>query len=720
MALSDPALGELADRFGISTQFYDWKGRHTQVGEQTVIAILAEFGVDASTPERARAAAQRVRDDHWRRIVQPCVVLRAGQEGRVDVHVPAGAPVSLRIVGEDGNDHLPWQVDNWNPDRPIDGRMIGEATFGIPGNLPLGYHELIVTIGTQSGTHDADGSAADGGIHTTATSTIIVTPNRVGLPRRMGASRVWGYAAQLYSVRSHHSWGLGDLTDLADLCTWSASQGAGYLLTNPLHAAEVAGRMEPSPYLPSSRLFVNPIFIRPELIAEYHDLDQYDASLIESLRTTTLDDDPQALLDRDRTWQAKSQALELIHRVDMSASRRMAFTAFRVARGRRLEDFATWCLLSELHGSDWHDWPAELHDPHGAAVARVRREHADRIDFHMWLQWIADQQLSTAQSSGTDAGMPVGLICDLAVGVNGSGADAWMLNGLFAREMNVGAPPDPFNQAGQDWGQPPMRPDVLEQMAYAPLREMVSSALRHAGGVRIDHIMGLFRLWWVPRGLGPRHGAYVRYNHEAMVGVVALEAYRAGALVIGEDLGTVEPWVRDHLASRGILGTSIMWFETGPDGRPRQPQQWREHAMSSVTSHDLPPTSSYLRGDHVELRDRLGLLTESVDEERENARRERETWLASLRQQGVLEADEDDPEQVTLAMHTLLTRTPSKVINATLTDAVGDPRTQNLPGTEDEYPNWRVPLSGPDGEPVYLEDLYSSDRVVRMAKVLRG
>ena len=716
MALSDPALGELADRFGISTQFYDWKGRHTQVGEQTVIAILAEFGVDASTPERARAAAQRVRDDHWRRIVQPCVVLRAGQEGRVDVHVPAGAPVSLRIVGEDGNDHLPWQVDNWNPDRPIDGRMIGEATFGIPGNLPLGYHELIVTIGT----HDADGSAADGGIHATATSTIIVTPNRVGLPRRMGASRVWGYAAQLYSVRSHHSWGLGDLTDLADLCTWSASQGAGYLLTNPLHAAEVAGRMEPSPYLPSSRLFVNPIYIRPELIAEYHDLDQYDASLIESLRTTTLDDDPQALLDRDRTWQAKSQALELIHRVDMSASRRMAFTAFRVARGRRLEDFATWCLLSELHGSDWHDWPAELHDPHGAAVARVRREHADRIDFHMWLQWIADQQLSTAQSSGTDAGMPVGLICDLAVGVNGSGADAWMLNGLFAREMNVGAPPDPFNQAGQDWGQPPMRPDVLEQMAYAPLREMVSNALRHAGGVRIDHIMGLFRLWWVPRGLGPRHGAYVRYNHEAMVGVVALEAYRAGALVIGEDLGTVEPWVRDHLASRGILGTSIMWFETGPDGRPKQPQQWREHAMSSVTSHDLPPTSSYLRGDHVELRDRLGLLTESVDEERENARRERETWLASLRQQGVLEADEDDPEQVTLAMHTLLTRTPSKVINATLTDAVGDPRTQNLPGTEDEYPNWRVPLSGPDGEPVYLEDLYSSDRVARMAKVLRG
>lgn len=716
MALSDPALGELADRFGISTQFYDWKGRHTQVGEQTVIAILAEFGVDASTPERARAAVQRVRDDHWRRIVQPCVVLRAGQEGRVDVHVPAGAPVSLRIVGEDGNDHLPWQVDNWNPDRPIDGRMIGEATFGIPGNLPLGYHELIVTVGT----HDADGSAADGGIHTTATSTIIVTPNRVGLPRRMGASRVWGYAAQLYSVRSHHSWGLGDLTDLADLCTWSASQGAGYLLTNPLHAAEVTGRMEPSPYLPSSRLFVNPIYIRPELIAEYHDLDQYDASIIESLRTTTLDDDPQALLDRDRTWQAKSQALELIHRVDMSASRRMAFTAFRVARGRRLEDFATWCLLSELHGSDWHDWPAELHDPHGAAVARVRREHADRIDFHMWLQWIADQQLSTAQSSGTDAGMPVGLICDLAVGVNGSGADAWMLNGLFAREMNVGAPPDPFNQAGQDWGQPPMRPDVLEQMAYAPLREMVSNALRHAGGVRIDHIMGLFRLWWVPKGLGPRHGAYVRYNHEAMVGVVALEAYRAGALVIGEDLGTVEPWVRDHLASRGILGTSIMWFETGPDGRPRQPQQWREHAMSSVTSHDLPPTSSYLRGDHVELRDRLGLLTESVDEERENARRERETWLASLRQQGVLEADEDDPEQVTLAMHTLLTRTPSKVINATLTDAVGDPRTQNLPGTEDEYPNWRVPLSGPDGEPVYLEDLYSSDRVARMAKVLRG
>ena len=352
--------------------------------------------------------------------------------------------------------------------------------------------------------------------------------------------------------------------------------------------------------------------------------------------------------------------------------------------------------------------------PSSRAVSEFVRAYEERVDFFMWLQWIADQQLSAAQSAGRDAGMSLGLVCDMAVGVSSAGADALMLGELFADGVSVGSPPDAFNQAGQEWGQPP----ILADLAYQPFRDMVRAALRHAGGIRIDHILGLFRLWWVPAGLGPRMGTYVRYDHEAMVGIVALEAYRAGALVVGEDLGTVEPWVRAYLRERGIMGTSVLWFENGEDGNPLAPEQWREYAMSSVTTHDLPPTTGYLAGDHVEVRNELGLLTESLDHERGKAARQTATWIAILREWGVLVGDSPCEEDIVLAMHRMLACPPSKVLSATLTDAVGDRRTQNLPGTANEYPNWRVPLSHPDGSPMWLEEVFIDERAARLSQVM--
>jgi 4-alpha-glucanotransferase len=294
------------------------------------------------------------------------------------------------------------------------------------------------------------------------------------------------------------------------------------------------------------------------------------------------------------------------------------------------------------------------------------------------------------------------------------------LQDVLALGVTAGAPPDEFNQLGQDWSQPPWRPDALADQAYEPFRSLVNAAFRHAGGVRIDHIIGLFRLWWIPNGSPPTKGTYVHYDHEAMIGIVALEAHRAGAVVVGEDLGTVEPWVRDYLGERGVFGTSILWFESNRDdgGGPLPAERWREYCLSAVTTHDLPPTPGYLAGEHVRLRDRLGLLTRSAADELAADRAQQAAWLDELRRVGCLGADAG-VDQITAALYRYLGRTPSRLLALSLADAVGDLRTQNQPGTTDEYPNWRVPLRGPDGRKLLLEDVFTDCRAAVLSEVMR-
>jgi 4-alpha-glucanotransferase len=353
-------------------------------------------------------------------------------------------------------------------------------------------------------------------------------------------------------------------------------------------------------------------------------------------------------------------------------------------------------------------------------VAEFVERHARAVDFHRWLQWQLDDQLAAAQSRALRTGMALGIMHDLAVGVHPEGADAWALQDVLALGVTAGAPPDEFNQLGQNWSQPPWRPDQLEELGYQPFRALIATILRHAGGVRIDHIIGLFRLWWIPEGALPTAGTYVRYNHDAMIGIVALEAQRAGAVIVGEDLGTVEPWVRHYLRERGLLGTSILWFELDRDGHggPLEAERWREFCLSSVTTHDLPPTPGYLTGEHVRLRHALGLLTRPAEHELEDDRAEQAAWMAELRRVGLLGADADE-QQVILGLYRYLGRTPSRLLALALTDAVGDKRTQNQPGTTNEYPNWRVPLTGPDGTPMLLEDVLADPRAAELADALR-
>ncbi len=699
------SLVELSRRYGVAATYDDWMGGHRGVAESTLVSVLAALGVAAATEDERQASLFAHDRDHWRRTLPPTVVTRTGRSTSFWVHVTHGDPVGGWIRLEDGTVRTGLrQLENNRAPYEVDGRSVGEATFELPADLPVGYHRLRVNAGGV----DAD-------------AALIVSPAAVKLPASLGGGRTWGLATQLYSVRSERSWGIGDLTDLTDLAVWSAAQyGAGFILVNPLHAAAPTAPMEPSPYLPTSRRFVNPMYLRVEAIPEFAYVG--DRGELRKARSVAQARAKKSkLIDRDSVWKIKRAALKAIYRVKRSAGRELAYAAYRRREGRSLDDFAIWCALAERYGNDWHRWPEELRHPAGDAVAAFAAKRADTVDFHRWLQWQLDDQLTGAQATAIQAGMSLGVMHDLAVGVDPNGADAWALQDALALGVSVGAPPDEYNQLGQDWSQPPWRPDQLIERGYEPFRALVNAVMRRAGGIRIDHIIGLFRLWWIPNGAAPTEGTYVRYDHEALIGIVALEAQRAGAVVVGEDLGTVEPWARDYLAERGLLGTSILWFELDRDGDggPLPARRWREYCLSSVTTHDLPPTAGYLAGEHVRIREELGLLTRPASEELAEDRAEQDAWLAALRAAELL-GDDPSVQEIVSALYGYLGRTPSRLLALALPDAVGDVRAQNQPGTTNEYPNWRVKLAGPDGRELLVEDVFADPRAAALATVMRA
>ncbi|GAA2597209.1 4-alpha-glucanotransferase [Streptomyces axinellae] len=790
-------LARLAAAHGVSLSYAPAPGHEVQVPEETVVSVLAALGVDATTPAAVRAALERHEWDSSR-LLPPTVVLRSGAHtgsaytgSARSGSVPAGPARTGSAHTHPAHPEPPSLSGTrreLSPRSPGPGVAPGQgAGTGRPSGRPSVTGALaalpegtVLRVVTDSGeTLDwGPGVALPPGVHTlfahapddrAAHSTFIVAPELFPAPRvRPGRTRGAGVLVQLYSLLSSRSWGMGDLADLSDLAGWAGrTLGADFIQLNPLHSAVPAAagaRMDPSPYRPSSRRFPDPVHLRIEEIPEYAYLDAHDrqraAALLTraaALRDAVLRKD--AHIERDAVWGLKRQALELVRRVPLGPGRRAAYCDFLAERGQALEDYATWCAFAELHGPDWRSWPAGLDDPRSARTALVRDEHMERVDFHCWAAWLTDGQLAAAQRGAREAGMPVGLVHDLAVGVHPSGADAWAQQEILAQGITVGAPPDAFNARGQDWGLPPWRPDALAETGYAAYREVLSGLLRHAGALRVDHVMGHSRLWWVPEGRPPTEGTYVRYDTEAMHGVLALEAHRARAAVIGEDLGTVEPGVRAQLAARRMLGTSVLWFErdyaarvrdsvpdsvrerdpahegdpapdagagTGPGaeaarGRaaPLLPERWRTDCLATATTHDLPSTAARLTGDHVELRARLGLLARPVAGERAADRAELAEWLSLFESLGLLPEGRGDEEGQIKAVYRFLARTPARMLGVWLPDAVGDRRAQNVPGTSDAYPNWRLPLADAHGRPVSLEDLVTCPRVRALFADLR-
>ncbi|WP_127782087.1 4-alpha-glucanotransferase [Rhodococcus sp. X156] len=525
---------------------------------------------------------------------------------------------------------------------------------GPAGELPLGYHRLVPAEGPER--------------------RLIVSPGRCFRPEPL---REWGMAVQVYAARARGSWGTGDLASLRTVREWAQQRGAGFLLVNPLHGVAPTLPQEDSPYLPATRRFRNPLYLRiPEVPGADDVLTPADHAAAAEL--AALD-----TLDRDAAWTLQRAVLRRI----FDAAQPQEFAQWRAEQGAPLQEWATWCLLAQQHGDDFHDWPEELHDPAGPAVAAAVAAQPDEVAFHAWLQWNLQLQLERACDGMT-------VLQDLPVGVSGGGADAWAWQGVMADGVTVGAPPDEFNGLGQDWGSPPFVPWRLRLADYEPFIQGVRATLAGAGGLRVDHVMGLFRLWWVPPGKGPTEGAYVRYPWQDMLNIVALESHRAQALVVGEDLGVVEDGVREAMADFGILSYRLLYFEEDA------PATWPVEAMSAVTTHDLPTVCGLVDG--TDMAEQQALVLGS-DEELAAARA---GMLAKL---GV--RPEMTGEQAVLQAHEKLAQAPSALLCATIDDAVLAVRRPNVPGTTTRD-NWCIPL------PVLVDDLGETASAEALAEEL--
>jgi 4-alpha-glucanotransferase len=636
-------LRRRARELGVATRYRDGLGRWHRVPDATIEAVLAAAGDTAAGPAGDATGG-------W----PPVVVASAGRAPRW--RPPAGerAVVALEGGGE----------------RPLPPRL--------PADLPAGYHRVRGRMGE---------------------SALVVAPARCHLPGWLrDGGRAWGWAVQLYAARSRASWGIGDLGDLARLAAASDRLGAAFLLLNPLHAALAA---EASPYSPSSRRFRNPLYVAVEQVPELAALGPPERARVAELAAAGRRLDQAGRIDRVAAATLKEQALRACWRAHQRLPvRRAALAAWR-ARSRGgdpaagVDGFATFCALQEELGADWRTWPAALRHPAGRQVAAWRDAHPLEVGYHAWVQWLLEEQLAAVPR------LRLGLIADLAVGFTSDGFDAWCYQDTLAPGMSIGAPPDALAPDGQDWRLPPMAPGRLRRHGYQPFAATLRAVLAHAGGIRVDHVLGLFRLFWVPEGAAPADGTYVRYPTADLLGVLALESQRAGALVIGEDLGTVPAGVRARLAARAVLSYRVAWFEPGPAAA------WPRLALAAATTHDLPTVTGFFSGADLEhLRD-IGVVPAARYRAEAAGQASRR---AELRARLAAEGLHGDP---VAALHAFLARTPSMLAVAALEDALGVAERPNVPGTTEQRPNWRLPL------PLPLEELVGDARVRALARRFR-
>ncbi len=684
------ALARLCEYHGIATSYLDiWGTRHA-VDPAHLWALLGEFGVAPGQPDETAAA-------RWAHPLPPVLAVGAGSPSfELALRLPLGTPsFAWRIEQEDGATAIgrAETSDLQELERAeFEGGTHARYRLPIAQALPPGYHRFRV-----------DGQAGD--------TLLICAPHRAyRTPALDHGGRLWGLTLQLHGLRSPRNWGIGDFTDLTAFVERAAGEGAALVGLNPLHALFPHQPEHSSPYSPSSRAHLNVLYLDIEAIPEFPACEAAQrlvgSPAFES-RLLALREAP--LIDHAGVADAKFEVLDLLYRHFRqhapNTAEPLAFAQFRADGGEALQQHALFEALQEhLHAADpqvwgWPAWPPAYRDPAGEAAAGFARQHADRIGFFAYLQWRATQQLDAVVQRCRALGMPIGLYLDLAVSVDRAGSDAWRHQQCFALGASVGAPPDEFNPNGQNWGLPPLRPDRLRASRYEAFIEVLRASMRGAGAIRIDHVMGLMRLFWIPAGGTAHRGAYVHYPIDEMLAIVALESERNQCLVIGEDLGTVADAMREAMQRFGVLSYRLMYFEQHADGSFKPPADYPHDALVAISTHDLATLAGWWAVHDLRLRRTLGLFpNEAVFEKQVLDRaQQRIHLLTAARQVADFAGDELAealggarlPASAVAAVHAFLASTPSRLMVMQLEDALGDIEQANMPGTTVGHPNWR-------------------------------
>lgn len=664
-------LDDLCARAGILPDYYDIWGTHHVVGEQTKRALLAAIGSPAE---------------------------------------PAGPLPAVVVVWSDQEVTVPYHLSDADLALSPAWRLVLESGQAREGGFAAASGEIVLPAIAEAGYHRLECHESG---RVLASTSVIVCPRT---SYQSAAGRVWGLALQLYALRSRDDWGLGDYADLIPAVDWAAETGAGLVGLNPLHALYPHNPHHCSPYSPSSRQFLNVLHIGVTDLPEYADCPEAQAQVAEPDFQAGLARLRQArLVDYAGVAELKFAVLATLYRdfrsrhLDHDTPQGRSFRAFQAEGGKELRLFALYHALQEhFHAQDpaawgWPAWPEAYRRHDTPEVSAYADGHPDRVEWHEWLQWLADRQLAAAAERCTERGMAIGLYQDLAVGVDKGGAETWVHRNLYALEARIGCPPDDFNPRGQDWGLPPWLPERLRAAAYAPYIAMLRANMKYAGALRVDHVMGLMRLYWIPPGMQGDAGAYVSYPFQELLGILNLESQRNRCLVVGEDLGTVPDEVRHALYEAGVLSYKLFYFERQPDGHFFPADWFPDQSLVAASTHDLPTLAGYWLGRDIEVRSELNLYPrpEMRAQQIEARRRDRALLLADLAREGLLpEGTSTDPDQVPelspaliRAIHVHLARSRARLALVQAEDMLGQTEQANQPGTVDEHPNWRRRLA---------------------------
>ena len=718
-------LQRLAELAGILPGYHDIWGKHHATSDATRRALLTAMGIACGSEAEVAASLRAWQEREWSRRLPPVQVESAGAPLRITLRLPAsaeGQTLLWRLFLEDGGSHAGHLVPNdleLLDSTQIRGQAWHARALELPALAQTGYHRLEVA------------AAGEG---ESASMALIICPARCHQPAAiLGGNRVWGLSLQLYGVRSRRNWGMGDFGDLGHLIEWAATAGAGLVGVNPLHALFPHNPRHASPYSPSSRRFLNALYLDVEAVPEFAECAEARQAVAApefQAQLQALRGEP--LVDYAAVAAAKSAILERLYRHFRAHhgddERGRAYRTWQARGGDDLARFALYHVLQEhLHAQDpglwgWPVWPQPWRDPASPEVAAFAAEHTERVAYFLYLQWLAETQLDAVAQRSRDLGLGVGLYRDLAVGVDLGGAETWSQQALYALEARIGSPPDDFNRFGPDWGLPPWVPQRLRDAAYAPYIAMLRANMRGAGALRLDHVMGLMRLYWVPPGMRGDQGAYVAYPLRDLLGILALESQRNRCLVVGEDLGTVPDAVRAAMHELGVLSYRLMYFERQEGGDFLAPGRYPEEALVAAGTHDLPTLAGFWRGADLDLRARLGLFPDEEERSRQSVARgeDRARVLRALERENLLpEGLAPDPAGVpemtpdlARALHRYLARTPAKIVLVQAEDMLGEPDQVNLPGTTEAHPNWQRKLS------LDLEEWAQDPRSVKLAEAM--